>query len=480
MTDLLLEPSAASKTSPAALAPLPALDVAPLRGDADFAGIKRFVEALAIDPALRDLAATDARAVALACGVDLDPYSFQAVWQRLAGIAEADFVPPSERALAYYTTVGHKLGLRQLILDECGHTDPRHARWRRRQIERCYNEIGTTKTEAIVFAPATFELADGCSVGCWFCGVGATRLASWWPYDEANAAEWRQTLAGLHDLMGPGMRWAFCYWATDPLDNPDYERFVCDFHDIVGVFPQTTTAIGQRHLERTRSLLRASEARDVPLNRFSVLNVKQMKAIFAAFSAEDLRNVELIPQNTGSVMRKAVAGKARDKAEARAAELVADDGNTIACVAGFLINMVTRSIRLIAPCRSTPANPLGYVVIAEDRFADAAELLAIADEMIGGLPQTVTDLKSLRFVDAFRFTPTEQGFQLESHYVRRKHEHPVLGAYLRDLGQAVAEGGLTAEEIALMSFYRFGVPEQSTIAALNGMFDKGVFDETAG
>ncbi|MFX8373893.1 hypothetical protein ABTL76_19990, partial [Acinetobacter baumannii] len=80
------------------------------------------------------------------------------------------------------------------------------------------------------------------------------------------------------------------------------------------------------------------------------------------------------------------------------------------------------------------------------------------------------ELKTLRVLDAFRFTPTEQGFELESHYVRRRHEHPALGAYLRELGQAVADGGLTAGEIALMAFYRFGVPERSTLSALGGMF----------
>lgn len=477
MSMLMLEPSPDLREP--SLEPLPPLDVAALRGDMDYVQIKRFLEALSTDPAWRSLAATDAAAVAAACGADIDPYGFQSLWQGMAGVDAADVVPASPQSATYIATVARKLDLRRLILDECGRIHPRHAQWRKRQIARCHNEIGAAKTDAIIFSPAAFELADGCSVGCWFCGVGAGKLATWWRYDQANATEWRDTLNGLHRLVGPGMRWAFCYWATDPLDNPDYERFACDFHEIIGVFPQTTTAIAHRDPERTRALLRLSEARDVPLNRFSVLNVRQLKAIFAAFTPEELRNVELIPQNSQSVMRKAAAGKALDRVATRGAELIVDDGNTIACVAGFLINMATRSIRLIAPCRATEARPLGYVVVAEDRFADARELLAIADEMIGRLPAHVTELKTLRFLDAFRFTPTEQGFELESHYVRRRHEHPALGAYLRELGQAVADGGLTAGEIALMAFYRFGVPERSTLSALGGMFDKGVFDEVA-
>jgi len=30
----------------------------------------------------------------------------------------------------------------------------------------------------------------------------------------------------------------FCYWGTDPMDNPDYEKFCLDFHEVLGIFPK--------------------------------------------------------------------------------------------------------------------------------------------------------------------------------------------------------------------------------------------------
>lgn len=455
--------------------PPPQIELSVLRGHALLPDAKRLIEAMMIDPAIRDLAAVDAQAAAVACGAAAESAAVRSLWPGVGGE-----IPETSRPLieAYRRMVSAKHALRDRIIAECGLTDPRHARWRLRQIARCRHEIGPARAGAIIFSPAAFELADGCSVGCWFCGVGAERLASWWRYTEENAALWRASLAGLGRVVGPGLRWGFCYWATDPLDNPDYERFVCDFHDLLGVFPQTTTAIAHRDVERTRALLRLSESRGMPINRFSILGLKQYRQVQAAFSPTELGAVELLPQNREGVLRKAVAGKARAGRTSRAAELQTGDEGTIACVAGFLVNMVTQSVRLIAPCRASEARPLGYIVLGEDRFTDAAELEAIAERMFSRLPQHVGDLPVVRFIDALGFTPTAHGFVLTGSHGTRRHEHPDHGPYLRDLGLAIAEGRLAADQIALRACYGHGIAERATLSALATMFDEGLFDET--
>src|SRR6185436_857740 len=109
------------------------------------------------------------------------------------------------------------MGRRRQIRAEAKPTNERFAAWRARQINRCAGQLGIAKADALVHAPAAFELAQGCSVGCWFCGVAAPRLDQICRYTESNAAAWRETLTVLREILGPCSRHSFCYWATVPL-----------------------------------------------------------------------------------------------------------------------------------------------------------------------------------------------------------------------------------------------------------------------
>ena len=63
-----------------------------------------------------------------------------------------------------------------------------------------------------------------------------------------NARLWRAILDHWVDLFGTAAQTGFCYWATDPADNPDYPRFIEDYHAATGNLPQTTTAAPLRDL----------------------------------------------------------------------------------------------------------------------------------------------------------------------------------------------------------------------------------------
>jgi hypothetical protein len=76
-------------------------------------------------------------------------------------------------------------------------------------------------------------------------------------------------------VFGEAATAGYCYWGNDPLDNPDYESFLIDFHDIIKAFPQTTTAQADRHVDRVRALLRLSEEKGGMIDRFSILTLKQ-------------------------------------------------------------------------------------------------------------------------------------------------------------------------------------------------------------
>ena len=67
--------------------------------------------------------------------------------------------------------------------------------WRRRNIERTSFELGV-KSTGIMHAPIAFELSDGCSVGCWFCGVSAQKFNGHFSLDVKGKKEWKEILKG--------------------------------------------------------------------------------------------------------------------------------------------------------------------------------------------------------------------------------------------------------------------------------------------
>jgi hypothetical protein len=158
------------------------------------------------------------------------------------------------------------------------------------------------------------------------------------------------------DLVGPAAEVGFCYWATDPLDNPDYESFLRDYHGIIGALPPTTTAQPQKHVERLRALLHLWEEHSFVYNRFSILSTRILDVVHREFTAEELVWTGLEMLNKESTKKKATAGRALEKLGRQRERLDHDESvadeltqGTIACVTGFLFNLVTHTVQLVSP-----------------------------------------------------------------------------------------------------------------------------------
>lgn len=254
--------------------------------------------------------------------------------------------------------------------------------WRQRQMHRTLFELGDASAIGIVHPPYAFELTKGCTVGCWFCGISAEAFEGYWPFKQ-NETLWRAMLRILSSKLGKrSASTGFCYWATDPLDNPDYERFLDTFWEELGYFPQTTTAQAHRDIPRTRALLELSQKRNGFVDRFSLVTRKAMHLIHAAFTPDELENVELITQFNSESAGKAIAGRARELVETRSQEgkslpkgVKEDNDSTIACVSGFIISPMEEKIVLISPCRGSITEK-GYYEYKEATFTDAASFKA--------------------------------------------------------------------------------------------------------
>lgn len=426
----------------------------------------------------------------------------------------------------YQRHMDEKTAWRDLIREESAPADPRMRQWRERQMKRCSLELGEQQDKQITYVPAAFELARGCSVNCWFCALDAPPLTALFRRTPENTELWRGVQEALRDAVGGAARWGSAYWATEPMDNPDYEAFCRDFHEIHGMFPQTTTAVPIRNPERTLAVVNASRSAGCLINRFSVHSAEIFKRVHELFSASDLSHTELILENSEASSPMARAGRLfdvatkqpelaklederlvnaivqrspelahlRDRAFVNTSHLneeYPDESDrpwfrlnlagTTACVAGFLVNMVDRTIKLISPCAADAEWPLGYIVHAAGQFDSVSdfknEIERIMREAMPGdvLPETEVALSN-----RVNFKTMDDGFALSTVYARVSYSKPEAGAYLAHLGKTLRHGRQRAGEIAIECFYLFGQSEATTLAYLNDMQKRGLLAETFG
>jgi radical SAM family RiPP maturation amino acid epimerase len=259
-------------------------------------------------------------------------------------------------------------------------------KWRCRQINRCHLELGPL-AKSIAHPIAAFELSKGCTVGCWFCGISADKFEGHFEYNDVNVAYWREMLKVFSDKFGKqAAGQSFCYWATDPSDNPDFDKFLKIFHEELNWLPQTTTAAPLKNIELTRRLLEQADFHSCVPTRFSVLSQSMLRKIHKEFTPLELFQTELILQYKQSLTSLTSAGKAwkNDKlARNNGKDSVeeSDDG-TIACVTGFLVKPLENRIQLVSPTRTSTEWKDGYVIFGERTFRNAEELSFAIDSLI--------------------------------------------------------------------------------------------------
>lgn len=285
---------------------------------------------------------------------------------------------------------------------------PIYDNWRNRQITRLKTELPQANSTALIYPILAFELSEGCSVGCSFCGLSASRLASNLDY-ATHGKLWREILVECVAIFGPAAATMVCYWATEPLDNPHYVDYITDAWTTTGLLPPTTTATPLRDIAKTRELLSRAKSCGYGQPRFSVLSRRQLQEIHDAFTPDELLEVTVINQTRATHAIRAPAGRAFKPGTAF------EHHATIACVAGFLVNMVKRSVSLVAPCLPSTVWPNGYRIIRTAAFNSAEEFAAAVRTMINDDCSVVTDVqKPLRFRADLRYSEVQDGFQLLS------------------------------------------------------------------
>lgn len=447
----------------------------------DVALVKRALECWNIDPVFREHWQADPQRALAERGIELTATDIAPLFvpqqadQLLQAVYRDQDVPEQAPPVRRYCAhLREKLRWRQAHRRENRPSEPRMAAWWERQVARLAGQLGANKADAIVHTPLCFELSEGCSVGCWFCALASQPLKGRvWPASTAHRQLWRELLDGLATRLGSAVGNGFCYWATEPFDNPDYEVFLQDFHAVLGRIPQTTTARPTADLERTRALLHLSERLGGRLNRLSILSRAIGEQVHAAFSPRELLLTELLPQNreANPRFRKARAGRILDHADPG----LTQTPTTIACVSGFLINLWAQRIELITPCPASAAWPKGYWTLATAQFASAPEALAQIDRLIAEhMPQfPALDEPARLRPDISLETPADE--QLLCHSAMQRITLP-RQPQARQLAELLATGTHSPAAIAEVR-EQAGVACHQTLFLLNHLFDQGVFDE---
>ena len=449
--------------------------------------VKRFLELWTADPEIRARTEANAQETIDSLGLDLKAEDIRCLYDG-AYARECQHTAGWRQPLIaqqYRSWILEKLISRERIkLQLAKPASPKHRAWRERQIHRTTGQLGKTASTGIVHAPFAIELSDGCSVGCWFCGVSAEKRKRDFEWNPANAELWRGVVQTLAEVIGPGASQGFCYWATDPLDNPHYENFCTDFAHITGRFPQTTTAQPQKHIERVRALLDLSRGLGCEINRFSVLSLPILRKIHQAFTPEELLWTELITQNMEATSMQSNSGRARksNRLEQKATHVEdlpdtwREAPGTIACVSGFLLNMVSLTVRLVTPAPSSDRWPNGFWVLEEQAFRDGDHLREILHGMIERHMPAMPRLDGqLSFRHDIQFVQkSDHAFELQSYGLLHTYSDSPerLG-----IAKALARRDLTCREIILQAEDHHGMPSEEAMIFLCQLFDEGLLNE---
>lgn len=281
---------------------------------------------------------------------------------------------PGSKAEAYADFMNKKFKHVDTLKEASIPTNPAMKKWRERQMNRCIMQLGC-KVIHLIHSPFAIELASGCSIGCEFCGFNAGKLKEVFRYTEENAKLFNDVIHIAKEIIGDAAGEGTMYYATEPLDNPDYELFMNDYLECFGELPQITTAASTRHIDRLHKLIKQLNERNDKIYRFSITSPEMRDKIFEEFAPEELPLVELLPQFSEAPANHFInAGRnAKDDEEY---------GDTIACMSGFIVNMVNKTVKLTTPTWASKEHPTGEIIIDFGHFETAEDFRELLLSMI--------------------------------------------------------------------------------------------------
>ena len=439
--------------------------------------IKRFLEYEAMIPGFCEEVEKDPAFVMQKYGFPLTPEDVSFYPQEPGKPRRMKPRFPDSKAPVYEEFMDRKYRHIEQAREACSPANEPFKKWREMQMARCILDLGPQYT-AVIHAPLMFELSIGCSVGCEFCGLNAGKLQEVYRYTDENAALFREILQRAKELIGPAAGEGTLYFASEPLDNPDYEKFMHDFRDIMGILPQITTATSSRHIERLRPLLKELNEDGRSIYRFSILSEEMYRQVTEAFSPADLALVELLPQYEEAPGNH-FASAGRYAASHQGDEEVS---GSITCITGFLVNMCKHTITLTTPTWAREGHENGQYILGVEEFRDAGDFGAKLEMMIDKYMKTYLSPKDVICMYPYlSYRSTDDAVMIESKHgtgyrLMAKDQEELIGK----LFELAALGCYTRREIVqeIVKAKQFpAVQSEFLFYLINRYYAKGIFVE---
>ncbi|MDR0691004.1 MAG: radical SAM family RiPP maturation amino acid epimerase [Streptococcaceae bacterium] len=355
---------------------------------------KRLVELVSADLKNYKLFATNPEKFLTELALDLDPYLAKEavdIYLKKRKLIDNPYLTQVRKLIQpIYNDIAQRV-------DIANFTAPQFQKWiQRKKKALAWESKEARKILSHFNAPVMFELSQGCSGQCDFCCLDTRVLTETYRYTEDNKKFWREILKVTKEEVGDAASVGACYFATEPLDDPDYEKFIADFYQIFQTFPQTTTVKGVANIKRIKRLMKqlgVEELQKAKL-RFSIVSLEQLKAIYQNYTKEELACVELLMNNKESIYPYSDSGRARSFHK---------DGKNFAtapsvCLIGFLVNLCGKTISLTTPRKPSKAYPLGMEIISSENFSTSEDYREVIRKMIKTyMPLKINKNHQLRF-----------------------------------------------------------------------------------
>jgi hypothetical protein len=302
-------------------------------------------------------------------------------------------------------------------------------KWRKRRIRATRSELGSYAF-ALDHPSFSIELGVGCTVGCTFCAFDAETLKSNFDYNDPNNRELFRSLAkAFVKVLGPAVSSGMLYYATEPNDNPNYIDFLQDWYDITGYKLCTSTA--RYDLKWIEDLIDFYKT-PFPISwpRISVLSKHIMERIHRNFTPLEFLYPWLLPQQIEVEDERAKVPGGRENFGLKALEKVKDcrdfeslndfdyaqiPQGSIACVSGFRVNMVLKTITLTSPCFTSNIWTKGYRDYGSITFDTPESILPALESLIHShMPSHLEDHHVVVWRDDLQYREKDNGFMLVS------------------------------------------------------------------
>jgi hypothetical protein len=175
---------------------------------------------------------------------------------------------------------------------------------------------------------------------------------------------------------------------------------------------------------------------------------------------------------------KARAGKTLKKVNSpgkKEAGLQVNEGvSSIACVSGYLVSMMDRTIKLVSPCQASEQWPMGFRIHDEGTFGDAKDFGAfITGSISKHMPSSLPIDKPVAFRNGLAYEQNENGFILSS----QASAHSFTGdEFVARLGDMVAEGIHSPAQI-VGALVDSGADIFGVRGTLSDLYDKGFLED---